>query len=127
MQRDFGMGRSVEVHFGEKKTKCDYRVDRPLSEDDLHAIEAAVNAEIVADHPVTSFVVSRAEAERRYDMGKVPPDAESIRIVRIGDLGVIPCVGKHVERTSEIGRFEIRSAEMKSENRIRIRFVLEYR
>ena len=124
MQRDFGTGRSVEVHFGDKQTKADYRVPRPLGDDDLRAIEAAVNAEIAKDHPVTSFVVPRAEAERRYDMGKVPAAADPIRIVQIGDLDVIPCVGKHVERTSEIGRFEIRSAEMRGEDRIRIRFRL---
>jgi len=124
MQRDFGTGRSVEAHFGAKKSKVDYRVDRPLSEDDLRAIEAAVNAEIAKDLPVTSFVVPREVAEGRYDMGKVPVYAESIRIVRIGDLDVIPCVGQHVERTGQIGRFEIRSAEMRTESRIRIRFRL---
>jgi len=127
MQRDFGTGRSVEVHFGEKKTKVDYRVDRPLGEDDLLRIETAVNTEIAKDHPVTSFVVSRSEAEGRYDMSKVPIDAESIRVVRIGDLDVMPCVGEHVERTSQIGRFEIRSAEMRGEDRIRIRFRLHVR
>jgi len=124
MQRDFGTGRSVEAHFGAKKSKVDYRVDHPLGEDDLRRIEAAVNAEIDRDLPVTSFVVPRAEAEERLDMGKVPASAESIRIVTIGDLDVIPCVGEHVERTGQIGRFEIRSAEMRSEDRIRIRFRL---
>jgi len=124
MQRDFGTGRSVEAHFGAKKSKVDYRVDHPLGEDDLRRIEAAVNAEIDRDLPVTSFVVPRAEAEERLDMGRVPASAESIRIVTIGDLDVIPCVGEHVERTGQIGRFEIRSAEMRSEDRIRIRFRL---
>ncbi len=127
MQRDFGTGRSVEVHFGEKKTKVDYRVPRPLGEAEVREIEAAVNAEIAKDHRVTSFVVPRAEAEGRYDMGKVPPDAESIRIVKIGDLDVIPCIGEHVERTSEIGQFEIRSTKMRGDDRIRIRFRLRDR
>jgi Ser-tRNA(Ala) deacylase AlaX len=127
MQRDFGTGRSMEVHFGEKKTKVDYRVDRPLDEDDLLTLEAAVNAEIAKDHPVTSFVVSRAEAEGRYDMGKLPDSAESIRIVQIGDLDAIPCIGEHVERTSQIGRFEIASAGMRGADRIRIRFRLHDR
>ena len=43
MQRDFGTGRSVGAHFGEKKSKCDYVINRPLSEEDLRKIEAAVN------------------------------------------------------------------------------------
>ena len=125
MQRDFGTGRSVEAHFGKKKSKCDYVVDHPLTQEDLAKIEAAVNAEIEADHPVTTFEISREEADAQYDMGKVPDSAKIIRIVQIGDLDVIPCVGQHVERTGQIGRFVIRSADMKDETTIRIRFALE--
>ena len=125
MQRDFGTGRSVEAHFGSKKSKCDYVVDHPLTEEDLAMIQAAVNAEMEADHPVTTFEISREEADAHYDMGKVPDSATTIRIVQIGDLDVIPCVGEHVEHTGQIGRFVIRSADMKDENTVRIRFVLE--
>ena len=125
MQRDFGTGRSVEAHFGKKKSKCDYVINRPLSEEDLRKIEAAVNAEIEADHPVTTFEISREEADAHYDMGKVPDSATTFRIVEIGDLDVIPCVGQHVELTSQIGRFVIRSADMKDPRTIRIRFALE--
>jgi len=124
MQRDFGTGRSVEAHFGKKKSKCDYVIDHPLTEEDLAKIEAAVNAEIEADHPVTTFEISREEADAYYDMGKVPDSAATIRIVQIGDLDVIPCVGQHVEHTNQIGRFVIRSADMKDESTLRIRFAL---
>lgn len=125
MQRDFGTGRSVGSHFGPKKSKCDYVVSRPLTEEDWPAIEAAVNAEIQADHPVTTFEISREDADVRYNMNKVPDSATTIRIVRIGDLDVIPCVGKHVEHTRQIGRFVIKSADMRDESTVRIRFTLE--
>ena len=125
MQRDFGTGRSIEAHFGAKKSKCDYAIGHPLNEEDLRKIEVAVNAEIEADHPVTTFEISREEADAQYNMGKVPDSAKSIRIVQIGELDVIPCVGKHVEHTSQIGRFVIRSADMKDEKAVRIRFALE--
>lgn len=126
MQRDLGVGRSIEVHLGATKSKADYIVPRPLGEIEIKAIEAAVNAEIANDHPVTTFVVPRAEAEDRYDMRKVPASAESIRIVQIGDLDVIPCVGEHVERTGQLGRFLVRSATMRDERTVRIRYALEY-
>ncbi len=125
MQRDFGTGRSVEAHFGPKKSKCDYRIDRSPTAEDLLRIEAAVNREIKADHCVTAFEVSREQAESDYNMGKVPDSATRIRIVKIGDLDVIPCVGHHVDHTAQIGRFIIRSAEMKDETTVRIRFALE--
>ncbi|MBU0595887.1 hypothetical protein KJ567_04300 [Candidatus Bipolaricaulota bacterium] len=59
MQRDYGSGRSLETHLGAKKSKCDYRVPRPLDEAAVRAIEDAVNVEIVKDLPVTSREVSR--------------------------------------------------------------------
>ncbi len=125
MQRDFSTDRSVEAHFGTKKSKCDYVIDRSLNEEDLRKIETAVNTEIEADHPVTTFEISREEADANYNMAKVPDSATTIRIVQIGDLDVIPCVGQHVEHTSQIGRFVIRSADMKDKTTIRIRFALE--
>lgn len=125
MQRDFGTGRSVEAHFGEKKSKCDYAIACPLNEEDLRKIEAAVNTEIEADHRVVTFEISREEADAAYNMGKVPDSATTIRIVQIGELDVIPCVGQHVEHTGQIGRFTIRSADMKDEHTVRIRFALE--
>jgi len=124
MQRDFGSGRSLETHLGAKKSKCDYVVRRPLSEHDARAIESAVNAEIAKDHRVTSIEIGREEAEGCYDMGKVPPDAKEIRIVAIGDLDAMPCVGAHVERTGELGLFVIRSWTMKSADVVRIRYAL---
>ncbi|MBE0635950.1 hypothetical protein IH601_08140 [Candidatus Bipolaricaulota bacterium] len=127
MQRDFGTGRSVEAHFGVKKSKCDYVTNGSLTSDELAAIEAAVNAEIEADHPVTTFEISREQADAAYNMGKVPDSATVIRIVKIGELDVIPCVGQHVEHTSQIGRFAIRSADMKDDKTVRIRFALEQR
>ena len=122
MQREFGTGRSLETHLGAKKSKCDYRVDRALQEHDLHGIESAVNAEIEKDHRVSSFEIGREEAEGRYDMGKVPEGAKTIRIVRIGDLDAMPCVGAHVERTGQVGRFVIRSWTMKTPEVIRVRY-----
>ena len=125
MQRDFGSGRSVGAHFGEKKSKCDYVTNRPLTADEVCEIEAAVNAEIDADHLVTTFEISREEADAAYNMGKVPDSATTIRIVKIGHLDAIPCVGQHAEHTKQLGRFVIRSADMKDDKTVRIRFALE--
>ena len=125
MHRDYGTGRSIEAHFGNRKSKCDYRVDRPFDEEDIRRIEAAVNAEIRADHPVTTFTVDRVEADARYDMRKVPQGASAIRIVRIGDLDVIPCIGQHVDRTGRLGRFVVRSFDMRDDSTLRIRFTFE--
>jgi len=114
MRRLYGSPRNLEMHLGEAKTKCDYEVGRPLGDDDARAIEAAVNTEIACDHPVSVMHITRAEAEARFDLWKVPPGAETIRAVSIGDVDATPCSGEHVARTGEIGRFVLRSWELKS-------------
>ncbi len=127
MRRLYGSPRNLEMHLGAKKCKCDYRVPRPLDSGDLAQIESAVNAEIVADHPILVTTLSRAEAERRLDLWKVPAEATMIRIVRIGGIDETACSGDHVERTGKIGRFVIKSADPRSPDVIRIRWTLERR
>lgn len=121
MKRDFGAPRNLELHLGDKKTKCDYEPVRSLDETDLAAVEASVNAEIQRDHPVSEAIITRKQAGD-YDLWKVPPEAETIRIVRIGDLDAQPCSGEHVKRTGEIGHFHIISHEQRDNGRLRIRF-----
>ena len=58
--------------------------------------------------PVSEEYLSRIEAENRYNLGKVPESAgDRIRIVKIGNYDACPCIGPHVQNTSEIGRFHI--------------------
>jgi Ser-tRNA(Ala) deacylase AlaX len=130
MRRLYGSPRNLEMHLGEAKTKCDYEVGRPFGDDDARAIEATVNTEIARDHCVSVMHITRAEAEARFDLWKVPPGAETIRVVTIGDVDATPCSGEHVARTGEIGRFvlkswELKSSEMRSATVVRIRFGLD--
>jgi misacylated tRNA(Ala) deacylase len=125
LRRTFGSPHNVEMHLGRKKSKSDYVVGRALSEADVRGIEAAVDAQVVADHPVSVIHITREAAADRLDLWKVPPEAEEIRVVRIGEFDETPCSGDHVERTGQIGRFVIRSVSMKDREVVRIRFVLE--
>jgi len=122
MRQLFNSPRNLEMHLGEKKSKCDYAVPRAISDEDTAAIEHAVNAEIKRDDPVSCEVLRIDVAREAYDLWKVPPGAETIRIVHIGDFDATPCSGEHVEHTVQVGRFRIRSYSMKDENTVRIRF-----
>ena len=113
------------MHLGRKKSKCDYRVDRPLAEGDRHTIEAAVQREIDADHPVSVMHITRSEAEERFDLWKVPSGAEEIRVVKVGAFDETPCSGEHVEHTRQVGRFVVRSMTMKDDHTVRIRYAIE--
>jgi len=118
----FNSPRNLEMHLGEKKSKCDYAVPRAISDEDIAAIERAINAEIDRDDPVSFEVLPIEVARTAYDLWKVPPEAETIRIVHIGEFDSTPCSGEHVEHTLQVGRFHIRSYSMKDDTTVRIRF-----
>lgn len=46
-----------------------------------------------------------------------------MRIVRIGDFDACPCIGEHVEQTSEIGTFQLSSSDF-NDGVLRIRYKL---
>ncbi|NOY05363.1 MAG: hypothetical protein GXO82_01815 [Chlorobi bacterium] len=124
MKNDFGANRNVEMHLGAKKSKCDYDVKAPLTEDDVKTIEEKVNAVIREGLAVEAYVVRRDEAED-FDTWKVPPGQSEIRIVTIGDFDSCPCSGDHVDNTSRIGTFFISSFDLKPDGLVRIRFKLK--
>jgi Ser-tRNA(Ala) deacylase AlaX len=71
-------------------------------------IEQQMNELIDADLPVTFEFVDRYNIPEGVKLDRLPDDAsETIRLVRIGDFDVCPCIGKHVRSTSQIGRFEL--------------------
>ena len=124
MNRNFGCGRSFRSHIEKKKSKCDYRLDRMLTEDEVAQTEAEVNHIISLNIKLSEEFISRAEAEKKYYTGKLPHDAgDNIRIVKIGDFDACPCIGPHVSNTSEIGKFFISSADYE-DCVVRIRFKL---
>ena len=85
--------------------------------DDYAQAREVVNRIIQADLPVTSRYVTRDEVPNSIDLSKLPTDAsETLRLVYIGDYDMCPCLGAHVERTSEIGSFRISSTSYNDGN-----------
>ena len=124
MDRVFSCGRCVSAHIEKKKSKCDYRFDRALSDAEIEGIEMRVNDIIRADVPVTEEYITIDEARKHYNLERLPADAGyKIRIVKIGDYDACPCIGPHVNSTKEIGGFRISSTSFENEM-LRIRFRL---
>ena len=120
MVRMFGCERSRNAHIERKKSKISWTLDHKPDRKEEKEIEQRMNELIAEDLPVTFQFVSRAELEgiimeaepdspdARLSTDRLPEDAsETIRLVRIGDFDVCPCIGKHVRSTSQIGRFEM--------------------
>jgi Ser-tRNA(Ala) deacylase AlaX len=124
MDRMFQCGRCVAAHIETKKSKCDYRLERTLSDEEVQEVERKVNEVIQADMMVTEDYIPREEAGKHYNLARLPEHAgDSIRIVRIGNYDACPCIGPHVRSTGEIGEFHITSIGF-TDGLLRIRFKL---
>lgn len=124
MVRMFNRGRSFSNHIEKKKSKCDYRFDRNLTEEEIQEINKKVNEIIQSDLPVYGEFINRAEAEKFYQLSQLPEEAgETIRIIKIGDYDACPCSGMHVKSTKEIGKFQIISTSFE-DGVLRVRFKL---
>ena len=124
MDRMFNCGRCFNAHIERKKSKCDYRFNRPLSQMELQEIQTRVNRIFAEDLPVIEKYIPRSEALRNYNTEKLPGDAgDIIRIVQIGDYDACPCIGPHVKSSGEISGFQITSSSF-DRGVLRIRFKL---
>ena len=124
MVRMFGCERSSNAHVERKKSKISYVLDHKPDRKEEREIERRMNELIDADLPVTFEVVRRDELPEEIDASRLPADAsDTIRLVRIGDYDVCPCIGKHVRSTAQIGRFEMLGTNWDEHTRtFRIRF-----
>ena len=124
MVRMFDCGRSFSNHIEKKKSKCDYHFSRNLTQSEILEIEEQVNEVIKKDLLVTEHFYSKREAEKLFNLSKLPYEAgEKIRIIKIGDYDACPCSGLHVTKTNEIGIFKIISTSF-NDGVLRIRFKL---
>ncbi len=127
MIRMFGCGRSYNAHVERKKSKMSFRLERKPSRQEEKEIERRMNELIDEDLSVTFEFATRDNLPEGVSTERLPDDASNtIRLVRIGDYDVCPCIGKHVRSTSQIGRFELLGTnwdEMEHSFRVRFKIV----
>ncbi len=120
----FNCGRAIEAHIEKKKSKLDYAIPNRLTENEIYKIEEKVNEIINLNLPISMEYIKEEEARGRFDLKRVPKnDSGIIRIIKVGDYDECPCIGVHVEETSQIGTFKIISHSYDN-GVLRIRFKL---
>ena len=116
--------RSFTTHIERKKSKVDYHFNRDLTEEEKQEIELKVNNVINQHLDVNEKFIHIDEAKNKFNLIRLPEDAgDQIRIIQIGDYDSCPCIGQHVNNTSEIGEFKIVSSSF-DEGVLRMRFKL---
>ncbi len=125
MVRMFGCERSKNAHIERKKSKINFDLPSCPTPEQIAEIEQCLNRLIEQDLPVTYEFVTRDTIPEGVKLDKLPEDAsETLRLVRIGQYDVCPCIGQHVESTKEIGHFRITSTSY-NEGSFRIVFKVE--
>ena len=124
MVRMFGCERSRNAHIERKKSKMTFVIDHKPSRQEEKAIEVEMNRLIGEDMPVTYEFVDRDNIPAEVKLDRLPEDAsETLRLVRIGDYDVCPCIGKHVRSTAQIGKFVLLGTNWdEASHSFRIRF-----
>lgn len=124
MIRLFGCGRSINAHIERKKSKMTFRLDHKPSRQEEREIEREMQRLIDEDLPVSFEFVTQDTLPDGVTLDRLPDDAsETIRLVRIGDYDVCPCIGRHVRSTAQIGRFEMLGTNWDEQERtFRVRF-----
>lgn len=124
MIRIFGCERSYNAHVERKKSKMSFYLDHKPTRQEEKEIERQMQQLIDDDLPVIFEFVSRDELPPEVSADRLPQDAsDTIRLVRIGDYDVCPCIGRHVRSTAQIGRFEMLGTNWdEHEHSFRVRF-----
>ena len=124
MIRLFGCERSYNAHIERKKSKMSFYLDHKPSRQEEKQIEKEMERLIDEDLPVTFEFCKLIELPEEIALDRLPDDvSDTIRLVRIGDYDVCPCIGKHVRSTAQIGRFEMLGTNWdEHEKSFRVRF-----
>ncbi len=117
---------TVGFHLGEKDATVDLLTEaRDALPERLPEVERQVNEHILQNLPVGVRTVSREEAEKLLEEGrlrKLPPREGPIRVVSIEGLDENACGGTHVGRLGEIGPVLLRETE-RLKSGLRLHFV----
>ena len=108
--RRYKCGRAFSSHIERKKSKLDYHLPSPLTDEEIKSLEDYINGIVKEDVEVIEEYLSQEEAMKRFDMTRLPENAsETVRVIKVGNFDECLCAGTHVKRTSEIGNFHITS------------------
>lgn len=103
-------GRAFSSHIERKKSKLDYHLPAPLTDEEIKSLEDYINGIVKEDVEVTEEYLSREEAMKRLDVSRLPENAsDTVRVIKVSEYDECLCAGTHVKRTSEIGNFRITS------------------
>ncbi len=123
--RKFADSKFIISTFGENSGRMEIACKEDLRKIKIGDLENEVNSVITKDLRVNKYILQRADAEKEFDLSRLPLSVREVRIVEIEGFDKTPCKDPHVENTSEIGHFEILKVERAGKDRYRFLFDLK--
>jgi len=125
LEKKFQTAKFVISKFAENAGQMEISADKDLRKIDRETLEKEVNATIGKNLRVNKYLLDRKNAEKDFDLTRLPSSVRDVRIVEIEDFDKTPCKDPHVENTREIGFFEIVEVSKSGKDRYRFVFKVE--
>ncbi len=104
----FGCERSENCHIERKKSKCDFKLKKAPTEEEIKQLEKTIQDVVKKELDVTEKNLNFDEANKLFNLKRITKENNpKVRIISIGDYDDCPCIGKHISNTREIINFRI--------------------
>ncbi|MBR7186574.1 MAG: alanine--tRNA ligase [Clostridia bacterium] len=113
-------------NINDERMRFDFNFPRPMTEEEIQAVEALVNEKIAEDLPVVCKEMSLEEAREGNFVGVFGSKyGDVVKTYSIGEFSKEMCGGPHVARTGVLGHFKIQKEQSSSAGVRRIKAVLQ--
>ena len=110
----------------EERLRFDFNFERPMTAEEIKAVEELVNAEIKKNTPVVMKELSLEEAKAEGFTGLFESKyGDRVKTYTIGDFSKEICGGPHVENTGVLGTFKIAKEQSSASGIRRIKAILQ--
>jgi alanyl-tRNA synthetase len=110
----------------DERMRFDFNFSRPMTEEEIKAVEDLVNEKIKEDLPVVYKEMSLEEARAEHFVGVFDSKyGDTVKTYSIGEFSKEMCGGPHVEHTGVLGTFKIVKEQSSSSGVRRIKAILE--
>jgi misacylated tRNA(Ala) deacylase len=122
IERKLSDARFIISKFEEATGRVEIASSQDLRLWNKEELDQAVNVVISRNLPITKYVVGRAEAEKQFDLLRLPASVMEVRVVEIEGFDKTPCKDPHVDNTREVGVFKLLSVSRVGKDRYRFVF-----